>query len=83
MPWVSLDHDPLDLIGRDLIVASIIKTRRARSLMIGHLLGISSLPPLRKYSVTYPGLILGRPNLTSTHSGQCHRKNTTLDNGQL
>ncbi len=36
---LSSDHDPLDLVERDLVVTSIVKTRRARAFVVRHLPG--------------------------------------------
>ncbi len=43
---LSSNHNPLDLIERDLIGAPIIEARRAGTFMVGHLLGDFQLAPV-------------------------------------
>ncbi len=49
--YLPLNHNPLPLIQRDLISTSIIEARRARTFMVGHLLGDFELPTIPQISV--------------------------------
>ena len=45
---LTLEHDLLNLIERDLVVAPIIELGRARALMRGHLLRMFEQPAIRE-----------------------------------
>ena len=44
----GLQHDPLDLIERDLVVATIVELGCPRALMRGHLLRVFEEPAIRE-----------------------------------